>query len=208
MSNGNSSGDAVEQEGPFMSIHWCDMRTALFCKGGLANPSYLLAWITMIQVGQFFIRKQLQNAFRETSRLKEILEGKFKNMELHLRQPQYVWSIKLQMDKGSNRKIKKVTLVREIDFIIKTNPTVVLSSVGFFMNSIKLKMKEIALDVLWKPIIILAPNPAKTSLRNIITHQSLSCSCCFSHIDSATSIMTKRHLSTGMQVHLFKKYKI
>ena len=58
--------------------------------------------------------------------------------------PKYVWSIKLHTnDKGSNKKIKKVTLVRETYFIIKTNPMkLVLSSVGFFMNSIKLKMKE------------------------------------------------------------------
>lgn len=120
--------------------------------------------------------------------------------------PQYVWSIKLHTnDKGSNRKIKKVTLVREIDFIIKTNPTkLVLSSVGFFMNSIKLKMKE---ENFLMSCGNLVPNPAKTSLRNIITHQSLSCSCCLKYIDSATSIMTKRRLSTGMQVHL-KKYKI
>ena len=58
--------------------------------------------------------------------------------------PQYAQSIKVHTnDAGSNRKIKKVTLVREIDFIIKTNPMkLVLSSDGFFMNSIKLKMKE------------------------------------------------------------------
>lgn len=89
--------------------------------------------------------------------------------------PQYARSIKLHTnDTGPNRKIKKVTLVREIGLIIKTNPMkLVLSSDGFFMNSIKLKEENFLMSygnrsLSWH-------QSQQTSLRNIITHQSLSC---------------------------------